>query len=78
MKEIVLYSEAFKLQVVSDIESGKYPNCHAALARRSTAVGARLRAARTGRPPAVLLVRDWYRDVYCPVAAGRRRGILPA
>jgi transposase-like protein len=30
MKEVVLYSEAFKLQVVNDIETGKYPNCHAA------------------------------------------------
>jgi transposase len=30
MKEVVLYSEAFKLQVVNDIETGKYANCHAA------------------------------------------------
>jgi transposase len=30
MKELVRYSEAFKLQVVQEIESGKHPNCHAA------------------------------------------------
>ncbi|MEI7903707.1 MAG: transposase [bacterium] len=30
MKEIVRYSEAFRLQVVQEVESGKYPNCHAA------------------------------------------------
>jgi len=30
MKEVVRYSEAFKLQVVGDVESGKFPNCHVA------------------------------------------------
>ena len=30
MKEIRRYSEAFKLQVIEAIESGKYENCHEA------------------------------------------------
>ena len=30
MKEVVRYSEAFRLQVVHEVESGKFVNCHAA------------------------------------------------
>ena len=30
MKEVLRYSEAFKLQVVRDIESGRYGSCHEA------------------------------------------------
>jgi transposase-like protein len=30
MREVVLYSEAFRLQVVNEVEGGKFPSCHAA------------------------------------------------
>ena len=32
MKETIRYSEAFKLQVVQEVERGKYGSCHAAAA----------------------------------------------
>lgn len=32
MSDVIRYSEAFKLQVVREVESGKHRNCHAAAA----------------------------------------------